>query len=103
MGIQLPEVEREVVRAVVVRTTKEYGRPDGSHIKFDDNARRALEAGVERLDGISLGVECPHAADGVDRKDLSTGDDGPATQPRPSPRRRPGAARRSWPARRRGT
>ncbi len=28
----------EVVRAVVVRTAKEYKRPDGSHIKFDDNA-----------------------------------------------------------------
>ena len=28
----------EVVRAVVVRTAKEYGRPDGSRIKFDDNA-----------------------------------------------------------------
>jgi len=28
----------EVVRAVVVRTKKEYGRPDGSHIRFDDNA-----------------------------------------------------------------
>ena len=28
----------EVVRAVVVRTAKEYGRPDGSHIRFDDNA-----------------------------------------------------------------
>jgi len=28
----------EVVRAVVVRTAQEYGRPDGSHIKFDDNA-----------------------------------------------------------------
>jgi large subunit ribosomal protein L14 len=28
----------EVVRAVVVRTSKEYGRPDGSHIRFDDNA-----------------------------------------------------------------
>lgn len=28
----------EVVRAVIVRTTKEYGRPDGSHIRFDDNA-----------------------------------------------------------------
>ena len=28
----------EVVRAVVVRTTKEYGRPDGSHIRFDENA-----------------------------------------------------------------
>ena len=28
----------EVVRAVVVRTAKEYGRIDGSHIRFDDNA-----------------------------------------------------------------
>ncbi|MCG9126428.1 50S ribosomal protein L14 [Candidatus Poribacteria bacterium] len=28
----------EVVRAVVVRTAKEYRRPDGSYIKFDQNA-----------------------------------------------------------------
>ncbi len=28
----------EVVRAVVVRTTKEYRRPDGSIIRFDENA-----------------------------------------------------------------
>ena len=28
----------DVVRAVVVRTAKEYSRPDGSRIKFDDNA-----------------------------------------------------------------
>ncbi len=28
----------EVVRAVIIRTAKEYGRPDGSHIRFDDNA-----------------------------------------------------------------
>jgi large subunit ribosomal protein L14 len=28
----------EVVRAVIIRTTKEYGRSDGSHIRFDDNA-----------------------------------------------------------------
>src|SRR5690349_8580958 len=28
----------EVVRAVVVRTAKEFGRADGSHIRFDDNA-----------------------------------------------------------------
>src|SRR3712207_860902 len=28
----------EVVRAVIVRVSKEYGRPDGSHIRFDDNA-----------------------------------------------------------------
>ncbi|MEA3335837.1 MAG: 50S ribosomal protein L14 [Chloroflexota bacterium] len=28
----------DIVRAVIVRTAKEYGRPDGSHIRFDDNA-----------------------------------------------------------------
>lgn len=28
----------EVVRAIIVRTAKEYGRADGSHIRFDDNA-----------------------------------------------------------------
>jgi large subunit ribosomal protein L14 len=28
----------EVVRAVIVRTAKEFGRPDGSYIKFDKNA-----------------------------------------------------------------
>ena len=28
----------DVVRAVVVLTTKEYGRSDGSHIRFDENA-----------------------------------------------------------------
>jgi large subunit ribosomal protein L14 len=28
----------EVVRAVIVRVAKEYDRPDGSYIRFDDNA-----------------------------------------------------------------
>ena len=28
----------DVVKAVVVRTKKELGRPDGSYIKFDENA-----------------------------------------------------------------
>jgi large subunit ribosomal protein L14 len=28
----------DVVKAVVVRTAKQYGRPDGSYVKFDDNA-----------------------------------------------------------------
>jgi len=28
----------DVVRAVVVRTNKEYGRADGSYIRFDENA-----------------------------------------------------------------
>ncbi len=30
--------KKEVVRAVIVRTRKEFRRPDGSYIKFDDNA-----------------------------------------------------------------
>ena len=33
----------EVVRAVIVRTAKEYGRSDGSSIKFDENAAVILE------------------------------------------------------------
>ncbi|MFQ5858890.1 MAG: 50S ribosomal protein L14, partial [Anaerolineae bacterium] len=28
----------DVVKAVVVRTAKEYGRPDGTYIRFDENA-----------------------------------------------------------------
>nr|MBC7245642.1 50S ribosomal protein L14 [Chloroflexota bacterium] len=33
----------EVVYAVVVRTAKEYGRPDGSYIRFDENAAVILD------------------------------------------------------------
>jgi large subunit ribosomal protein L14 len=33
----------DVVRAVVVRQAKEYGRPDGSYIRFDDNAAVILQ------------------------------------------------------------
>jgi large subunit ribosomal protein L14 len=33
----------EVVRAVVVRTAKSYGRSDGSSIRFDDNAAVLLD------------------------------------------------------------
>ena len=36
--------KKEIVRAVVVRTSKEYGRPDGSHIRFDDNAVVILDS-----------------------------------------------------------
>jgi large subunit ribosomal protein L14 len=35
----------EVVNAVVVRTAKEYGRSDGSYIRFDDNAAVIIQAG----------------------------------------------------------
>jgi large subunit ribosomal protein L14 len=35
--------KKDVVRAVVVRTAKEYGRPDGSFVRFDDNAAVILD------------------------------------------------------------
>ncbi len=38
------QVEKgEIVRAVIVRTSKEHRRPDGSSIRFDDNAAVILE------------------------------------------------------------
>ena len=33
----------DVVKAVIVRQAKEYGRPDGSYIRFDDNAAVILQ------------------------------------------------------------
>ena len=36
--------KKEIVRAVVVRIAKEYGRPDGSYIRFDDNAAVILDS-----------------------------------------------------------
>jgi large subunit ribosomal protein L14 len=35
----------EVVNAVIVRVSKEYVRPDGSHIRFDENAAVIIAAG----------------------------------------------------------
>ena len=37
----------EVVKAVIVRTVKERRRPDGSYIKFDENAAVILKADGE--------------------------------------------------------
>lgn len=39
----------EVVRAVVVRTAKEIGRADGTHIKFDENAAVLIDPKNEPL------------------------------------------------------
>src|SRR5436190_20372317 len=41
----------DVVRAVIVRTTKEYRRDDGSYIRFDDNAVVILELEVQNPRG----------------------------------------------------
>jgi len=36
--------DSELVKAVIVRTKKEHRRPDGSYIRFDDNAAVILES-----------------------------------------------------------
>jgi len=43
-----PVPKGSVVQAVVVRVNKEYRRPDGSRIRFDDNAAVLLEGDVPR-------------------------------------------------------
>jgi large subunit ribosomal protein L14 len=37
----------EISRAVIVRTKKEYRRPDGSYIRFDENAAVLLNPNME--------------------------------------------------------
>ena len=39
----------DVVRAVVVRTAKEIGRPDGTYIRFDDNSAVLINNQMEPL------------------------------------------------------
>ena len=45
----------EVHRAVVVRTKKEYGRKDGSSIRFDENQVRPTGRRTKGVRGIMLG------------------------------------------------
>jgi len=44
----------EVVKAVIVRTSKEYRRDDGSYIRFDDNAAVILDADGENPRGTRI-------------------------------------------------
>ncbi|HUT54034.1 MAG TPA: 50S ribosomal protein L14 [bacterium] len=39
----------DVVKAVVVRTAKEIGRPDGTYIRFDDNSAVLINPQLEPL------------------------------------------------------
>jgi large subunit ribosomal protein L14 len=39
----------DVMKAVVVRTAKEVGRPDGSYIKFDDNSAVLINNQMEPI------------------------------------------------------
>jgi large subunit ribosomal protein L14 len=38
-----PVKKGDVVRAVIVRTVRTYGRPDGTYIRFDENAAVVLD------------------------------------------------------------
>ena len=49
-----PVKKGEVVRAVIVRTAKEYGRPDGSYIRFDENAAVLLAPDNENPRGTRI-------------------------------------------------
>ncbi|GBD23883.1 MAG: 50S ribosomal protein L14 [Chloroflexota bacterium] len=44
----------DVVRAVIVRVAKEYRRPDGSYIKFDDNAAVLLANDLQNPRGTRI-------------------------------------------------
>lgn len=46
-----PVKKHDVVRAVIVRQRKEFRRPDGSYIRFDDNACAVLEAKTKEPKG----------------------------------------------------
>lgn len=44
----------DIVRAVIVRTAKEYGRRDGSSIKFDENAAVILDSATKNPRGTRI-------------------------------------------------
>lgn len=44
----------DIVRAVIVRTAKEYRRDDGSYIKFDDNAAVILQGETQDPKGTRI-------------------------------------------------
>jgi large subunit ribosomal protein L14 len=44
----------DIVRAVIVRTSKEYGRPDGSCIRFDENAAVILDGQTSNPKGTRI-------------------------------------------------
>ena len=49
MDLEAAVKKGEVVRAVIVRCARPYRRPDGSYIRFDDNAAVILDAKREPL------------------------------------------------------
>ena len=52
----------EVVKAVVVRTQKEFGRDDGTYIAFDENAAVLIDAAEQPARHAHLRPRRPRAA-----------------------------------------
>lgn len=42
------EVKHQVFDAVIVRQSKEYQRPDGTRVEFEDNAAVLVEEGIPK-------------------------------------------------------
>jgi large subunit ribosomal protein L14 len=38
-----PDMKHKLVQAIIVRQKKEFARPDGTHVKFEDNAAIVLK------------------------------------------------------------
>ncbi len=59
------EIRKQVVQAVIVRQKKEYRRPDGTRIKFEDNAAVVLKDEAGNLRGTM--IKGPVAKEASDR------------------------------------
>ncbi|MBN2042514.1 MAG: 50S ribosomal protein L14 [Candidatus Aenigmarchaeota archaeon] len=58
------KVRHEVLRAVIVRQRKEYKRPDGIHVQFEDNAAVVVD---EKGDPKGTQIKGPIAKEAVER------------------------------------
>ena len=47
--------KKEIIKAVIVRQVKEFNRPDGSAIRFDENAVVVIDANKEPRGGRIFG------------------------------------------------
>jgi large subunit ribosomal protein L14 len=48
--------DSEIVKAVLVRSRKEYRRKDGSYVRFSDNAREIRDKGFAKIASMAVEV-----------------------------------------------
>ena len=51
--------DSEIVKALIVRTKKEFRRPDGSYVRFDDNAAVIIDSVMRRQACVAFLVNAP--------------------------------------------